>query len=1254
MSKRLFILLTFFVVLGLVVPNVVFGDVLEVRVAAGEDDSEEDVATGVIDLTSSDLEITEEGEPALNQLVGMRFNNIDIPQGAIITNAYVQFQVDEIDVPSDNRPGTKFLRGEAVDNAAAFSDAAFDISSRPTTSAEASWDWPEWLTEDEEGPDQQTSDIAAVIQELVDRPGWASGNSLALIITGSGENCAEAFEGEADAAPLLHVEFTSAQDQDPEAANSPSPADGAIDVENMPVLSWAAGETAFQHDVYFGTDADLVAAGDASVLQGSLADASFAPAEALDQGITYYWKVDVSTGSSRASAFHPGTVWSFRVVDRYTDNWAATVTGDSPAYLDTFVADGLYDIGALSGDITYEFVVKSNPDETEASMALIGRRQFGDTQAGIKYEQWNNTGTYGATLFGVVDLDFGVPTAPGEYTHLTFVSSEDAATTRLYVNGVQEGSVDRAITLSGLVGIGYGAQGEDMSGAFDNFDGTIFGVAIYDSALPDDVIAKHSDSYFTPIAITDPDLLIHYDFESGEGLTAIDRSGHGNHGLLMGTPEWVTGIFGGALEILSADADYVETSAPLNIVTNTVTVAGWVKHDESQVAWSGILTHRGTSPGCLGLQHDGNVLTYMWGADQYWSFASGLEIPNGEWYFAALAISPDQGKLYLNGIEQTATNVAEHVPTNLDGLISVGRDIGFGADRIMSGLIDEVRLYNKTLTDVEILKLMGAVSDVTAPGDVVQGVPNDGDWPGAETPDLATDDNTGTKYLHFKGETEPTGFQIAPASGASVVTGLTFTTANDAPERDPVAYELYGSNDSIDGPYTLIASGDIVDFAQETALPRFTMNATPIMFDNDVAYKYYQLMFPAVRDPGSANSMQIAEVELLGVPAPVAHWTFDEGAGTVAADSSGNGNDGTLVGDPQWVAGVVGGALEFNGDDYVDCGNGPSLEIRDAITISFWFNVVAFENEWEAMLSKGDSAYRVSRGDGTGDATHFGLSGTDAGGGNGWFNGNSIITGGDWHHFAGTYDGAGGKIYIDGALDATTEATGQINIETENFWIGNNSQNTNRFFHGMIDDVRLYNQALSPLHVSAIAKSADEPVAASLISAVVRSNGVSGDRDPVGAYDGGSAPLATEPGGLMDGNLVYSDRTYPWAGVPAEYVGSEYIRTYNSDKNGGTIDVTYEVTISRPAIVWITVDDRIPAEWDAGGAIASPQDAVDYVTAAFAAPGTFADTGIDMYVHENDTTDRSMSVYAAELDAGTYVFGSMDSGKNFYSIGAVE
>jgi hypothetical protein len=166
-----------------------------------------------------------------------------------------------------------------------------------------------------------------------------------------------------------------------------------------------------------------------------------------------------------------------------------------------------------------------------------------------------------------------------------------------------------------------------------------------------------------------------------------------------------------------------------------------------------------------------------------------------------------------------------------------------------------------------VKKLLPAVSnDVTVPGDIVQGVPNDGDWPGGEYPALAIDDNTGTKFLHFKGPQGITGIQVTPLDGPSIVTGLTFTTANDAAERDPISFELSGSNDSIDGPYTLIASGDIVDFAQEAAWPRFTKNETAISFNNGKAYAHYQVIFPAVRDPGSANSMQIAEVELIGVP----------------------------------------------------------------------------------------------------------------------------------------------------------------------------------------------------------------------------------------------------------------------------------------------------------------------------------------------------------------------------------------------------
>ena len=172
--------------------------------------------------------------------------------------------------------------------------------------------------------------------------------------------------------------------------------------------------------------------------------------------------------------------------------------------------------------------------------------------------------------------------------------------------------------------------------------------------------------------------------------------------------------------------------------------------------------------------------------------------------------------------------------------------------------------------------LLGQITlqaDITAPGDTVRGVPNDGDWPANEAPSLAIDDDTRTKYLHFKGDFNPdvgpTGFQVTTSIGGSIVTGLTFTTANDVPGRDPVAFELSGSNESINGPYTFIASGNVTDFMQGTAWPRFTRNTTPITFGNKTAYVHYQLLFTAIRGPvgGSVNSMQIAEVELLGSPA---------------------------------------------------------------------------------------------------------------------------------------------------------------------------------------------------------------------------------------------------------------------------------------------------------------------------------------------------------------------------------------------------
>jgi hypothetical protein len=127
--------------------------VVETRISSGNDDVEERLA-GSIDLTSSDLELVDDNPSKLNQTIGLRFNGLDIPQGAIITNAYIQFQGDEADAGA----ATLQIHGEDTDDAAAFSSSSFDVSSRSLTSATVTWTPPEWTTVGAASVDQQTAD----------------------------------------------------------------------------------------------------------------------------------------------------------------------------------------------------------------------------------------------------------------------------------------------------------------------------------------------------------------------------------------------------------------------------------------------------------------------------------------------------------------------------------------------------------------------------------------------------------------------------------------------------------------------------------------------------------------------------------------------------------------------------------------------------------------------------------------------------------------------------------------------------------------------------------------------------------------------------------------------------------------------------------------------------------------------------------------------------------------------------------------
>ena len=174
------------------------------RVNASSDDAEERVSDGVMEsLTSSDLELVDEdGSSSNRQEVGMRFRNMTIPQGASIVSAYVEFETDATNSGTCNLT----IYGQDIDDAPTFTSSNSNISNRTKTSANVSWSPSNWSTVSQK---HQTSDISSIIQEIVNRGGWSSGNDIVIIITGSGEREAESYDGESANAPLLVVEYNT-------------------------------------------------------------------------------------------------------------------------------------------------------------------------------------------------------------------------------------------------------------------------------------------------------------------------------------------------------------------------------------------------------------------------------------------------------------------------------------------------------------------------------------------------------------------------------------------------------------------------------------------------------------------------------------------------------------------------------------------------------------------------------------------------------------------------------------------------------------------------------------------------------------------------------------------------------------------------------------------------------------------------------------------------------------------------------------
>jgi len=164
---------SFVLVLALAGTNVVFGVTVEVRTAGSHEGVEEHINGGSIDRSSSDLEMPYEDSgtpPSDPQLVGMRFQNVNVPPGVVIVNAYVQFTADNEKLTGG--PVNLIINGLLQPNPGEFDGGeSFYTTRQPKTTAEVKWTGiPAWSS-GQATPASKTPDISAVIQEIIDQAG---------------------------------------------------------------------------------------------------------------------------------------------------------------------------------------------------------------------------------------------------------------------------------------------------------------------------------------------------------------------------------------------------------------------------------------------------------------------------------------------------------------------------------------------------------------------------------------------------------------------------------------------------------------------------------------------------------------------------------------------------------------------------------------------------------------------------------------------------------------------------------------------------------------------------------------------------------------------------------------------------------------------------------------------------------------------------------------------------------------------------
>ena len=608
-------------------------------------------------------------------------------------------------------------------------------------------------------------------------------------------------------------------------------------------------------------------------------------------------------------------------------------------------------------------------------------------------------------------------------------------------------------------------------------------------------------------------LVAAFSFDEGSGTTVADQSGNGNNGTVANTTWASSGKYGKALSFNGTSSRVtVPNSASLQLTTG-MTLEAWVNPTTVSSAWRDVI-------------EKGNDNYYLMGTTDHSGFPAGggtfastnanafgtAALATNAWSYLASSYDGANLRLYLNGTLVTTVARTGAITTSTNAL-TIGSDPFWG--QYFNGMIDDLRIYNTALTQAQIQ------TDMTTPVAPAGPDTTPPSAPGTLSATAISATRIDLSWGAATDNTAVTGYHIERCQGtgcttfAEIATTTTATSYSDTTTAAGTSYSYrIRANDAVPnlGPYSNTATtttpnpdltppsapgtlsanaisatridlswgaatdntavtGYQIERCQGTGCNSYTQiattNGTTTSYSDttttaNTSYSYRVRANDAVPNLGPYSNTATTTTPIQTGPTPVAAYAFDEGSGTTVADQSGNGNNGTVANTTWASSGKYGKALSFNGtSSRVTVPNSASLQLTTGMTLEAWVNPTTVSSAWRDVIEKGNDNYYLM---GTTDHSGFPAGGGTFASTNANAFGTAALATNAWSYLASSYDGANLRLYLNGTLVTTVARTGAITTSTNALTIGSDPF-WGQYFNGMIDDLRIYNTALTQAQI---------------------------------------------------------------------------------------------------------------------------------------------------------------------------------------------